>query len=39
MNFAHMPELNKPWAYPVIIGLVVMIVATIYITLRRNRWL
>jgi len=39
MNFAHMPELNKPWAYPMIIGLVLTIVGTIYITLKRNRWL
>ncbi|PXV58211.1 magnesium transporter [Dyella jiangningensis] len=39
MNFTHMPELAKPWAYPVIIGLVLTIVVTIYITLKRNRWL
>ena len=39
MNFAHMPELNKPWAYPIIIGLVLTIVTTIYFILKRNRWL
>lgn len=39
MNFAHMPELTKPWAYPLIIGLVITIVTTIYFVLKRNRWL
>ena len=39
MNFTHMPELNKPWAYPLVIGLVLGIVTTIYLILKRNRWL
>jgi magnesium transporter len=39
MNFVHMPELSKPWAYPMIIGLVLAIVTTIYFILKRNRWL
>lgn len=39
MNFVHMPELTKPWAYPMIIGLILAIVTTIYFILKRNRWL
>jgi magnesium transporter len=39
MNFTHMPELDKPWAYPLIIGVVVALVASIYTALKRARWL
>jgi magnesium transporter len=39
MNFTHMPELDKPWAYPTIICLVAILVAGIYIALKRARWL
>jgi len=38
MNFAHMPELDKPWAYPAITCLVACIVGGIFIALKRNRW-
>ncbi len=39
MNFAHMPELNKPWAYPVIIAVVGTLVGSIYVFLKRAKWL
>jgi len=39
MNFAHMPELNKPWAYPLIIALVATLVGSIYVFLKRAKWL
>lgn len=39
MNFTHMPELDKPWAYPVIIALMVGVVGSIYTWLRRAKWL
>ena len=39
MNFTHMPELAQPWAYPVIIGLVACLVGTIYMVLKRAKWL
>jgi magnesium transporter len=39
MNFTHMPELDKPWAYPAIICLVAALVAGIYMVLKRARWL
>ena len=39
MNFTHMPELDKPWAYPAIIVTVACLVATIYFVLKRAKWL
>ncbi|MGC1549940.1 MAG: magnesium and cobalt transport protein CorA [Rhodanobacter sp.] len=39
MNFTHMPELNQPWAYPVIIGIVACVVGGIFIGLKRAKWL
>ncbi|ULU25052.1 magnesium and cobalt transport protein CorA [Dyella terrae] len=39
MNFTHMPELAEPWAYPVIIGVVTTLVASIYYVLKRAKWL
>lgn len=39
MNFQHMPELAKSWSYPLIIGVVVCTVGSIYIGLKRAKWL
>lgn len=39
MNFTHMPELSQPWAYPAIMGLVACVVGTIYLWLKRAKWL
>lgn len=39
MNFTHMPELSKPWAYPVITAVVACLVGTIYLVLKRAKWL
>lgn len=39
MNFTHMPELDQPWAYPVIIALMVGVVGSIYTWLKRAKWL
>jgi magnesium transporter len=38
MNFTHMPELSQPWAYPVVIVLIIGVVVTIYALLKRARW-
>jgi magnesium transporter len=38
MNFTHMPELAVPWAYPLIMGVVVCVVTTIYVALKRAKW-
>ena len=39
MNFHHMPELDKPWAYPTMIVLVIAVVGGIFAWLRKSRWL
>lgn len=39
MNFTHMPELSRPWAYPAIIVVVIGVVGGIYVGLKRARWL
>lgn len=39
MNFAHMPELDKPYAYPVLIGTVLLACVVLYRYLRKVRWL
>ena len=39
MNFTHMPELTQPWAYPVIIVVMLGVVGGIYALLKRSKWL
>jgi len=39
MNFHHMPELDKPWAYPAIVVVMGSIVGGIYLGLKRAKWL
>ncbi|HEX7324360.1 MAG TPA: magnesium and cobalt transport protein CorA [Rhodanobacteraceae bacterium] len=39
MNFRDMPELAKPYAYPVIIGITVVVCTTLFIVLKRAKWL
>jgi magnesium transporter len=39
MNFHNMPELDKPWAYPTMIVVVIAVVGGIYAWLRKSRWL
>lgn len=39
MNFTHMPELSKPWAYPAMIVVMGTVVGGIYIGLKRAKWL
>jgi magnesium transporter len=39
MNFRHMPELDNPLAYPVMIAVTAGICATLYVVLRRAKWL
>ena len=39
MNFHYMPELDKPWAYPAMIGVTIGACATLYWLLRRAKWL
>ncbi|MEO7433500.1 MAG: magnesium/cobalt transporter CorA [Dokdonella sp.] len=39
MNFHHMPELDKPWAYPVMITVTASICAVLFWVLKRAGWL
>lgn len=39
MNFHHMPELDKPWAYPAIIAVTAIVCISLYVVLRRAKWL
>jgi len=39
MNFHNMPELDKPYAYPVLIALTVSICVGLFAWLRREKWL
>ena len=39
MNFTHMPELSQPWAYPVVIAAITIVVGGLFIGLKRARWL
>jgi magnesium transporter len=39
MNFAHMPELEWPWAYPLLWVVMVAVAVTMLVYFRRKRWL
>lgn len=39
MNFRHMPELDNPLSYPVMIAVTASICATLYVVLKRAKWL
>ncbi|HKT41335.1 MAG TPA: magnesium/cobalt transporter CorA [Rhodanobacteraceae bacterium] len=39
MNFHDMPELAKPYAYPIIISITIVVCISLYIVLKRAKWL
>lgn len=39
MNFANMPELDKPWGYPMALGLMAATAAAVWFVLRWRKWL
>jgi magnesium transporter len=39
MNFAHMPELNVPWAYPAVLVVMAVVAAGMIVYFRWKRWL
>jgi magnesium transporter len=39
MNFHDMPELAKPYAYPIIVGITIAVCITLYVVLKRAKWL
>ncbi|MBR6019056.1 MAG: magnesium transporter CorA [Lachnospiraceae bacterium] len=38
MNFTHMPELDSPYAYPIVMGVCLLIVTTSLIILKKKKW-
>lgn len=38
MNFHNMPELAYPWAYPAVLGLMLLIGVAMYLYMRKKRW-
>ncbi|WP_411957561.1 magnesium transporter CorA family protein [Paracoccus homiensis] len=39
MNFANMPELDKPWGYPMALGLMAATAVAVWFVLRWRKWL
>jgi magnesium transporter len=39
MNFRYMPELDYPWAYPAALGLMLLIGVSMYLYMKRKKWL
>ncbi|BDI16095.1 magnesium and cobalt transport protein CorA [Nostoc cf. commune SO-36] len=39
MNFKYMPELEQPWAYPVVICMMALIVIASIVYVKKQRWL
>jgi magnesium transporter len=38
MNFRYMPELNYTWAYPAILGIMLVVVLVIFMVFKRKKW-
>ncbi len=39
MNFRHMPELNERWAYPGVLGLMLLITVILFFWMKHKKWL
>jgi magnesium transporter len=39
MNFKYMPELEWPWGYPLILGLMISIGSVMLILFKRKKWM
>jgi magnesium transporter len=39
MNFHHMPELSRPWAYPAVLGLMALVCGAMVWFFKRKHWL
>jgi magnesium transporter len=38
MNFEHMPELAKPWAYPAVLGVMFVLGVSMVVYFKRRKW-
>jgi magnesium transporter len=39
MNFNHMPELDQPWAYPAVLGLMLTVAVGLVAFFKRKKWI
>ncbi|MBN1306515.1 MAG: magnesium/cobalt transporter CorA [Chitinispirillaceae bacterium] len=39
MNFKYMPELERPWGYPALLGVMVLLVAVFLLFFKKRKWL
>ena len=39
MNFKNMPELEWPWAYPVMLGVMLIVAGIMLIFFKRKKWI
>jgi magnesium transporter len=39
MNFHFMPELEKPWAYPLVWGIMALIALGMILFFKRRKWM
>jgi magnesium transporter len=39
MNFKHMPELESPWGYPIVVGVMLVMTTWMLIYFKRRKWL
>ena len=39
MNFEHMPELDSPYGYWIVLAVIAAICLTLYVRFKRTRWL
>jgi len=39
MNFQHMPELSFPWAYPLVLGVMLLIAGVMLVFFKYKKWL
>jgi magnesium transporter len=39
MNFRHMPELEWPWGYPIVWGIMIALAVLMVLYFRRKKWL
>lgn len=39
MNFDHMPEIHRPWAYPALLGVMALVTAGMLLHFRRRGWI
>ncbi len=39
MNFHNMPELSKPWGYPAVLGIMLVVFLFMLLYFKRKKWM